>query len=59
MVPTSSSKHLKKIENINVQITKKEVSLKTRRAKKHVHHEMSVRNQVFSLVKYYTTHTVF
>lgn len=33
-VPTSSYKHLKKIENINVQITKKEVSLKTHRTKK-------------------------
>lgn len=50
MVPTSSSKHLKKIENINVQITKKEVLLKTQRAKKPVHHEISVRSQVFSLV---------
>lgn len=46
------------MEKINVQITKMEESLKTCRAKKHIHHEISVTNQVFSLVKYYTTHSL-
>lgn len=54
-VPTSSYNHLKKPDKINVQITKMEESLKTCRDKKHMHHEISVTNQVFSLVKYYTT----